>query len=135
MELEDYPELFTGLGCLPGTYHIERAEGAVPVVHAPRKGTSSTESESCRGTKKDGKARSKPTEWVNSLVVVHKSTGAIRLCIDPRDLNLAIKRPHYPMKTIDEVTSRLQGANTFSVLDAACGFWQLKLDEESSCLC
>ena len=37
VELEDYPELFTGLGCLPGTYHIELAEGAVPVVHVPRK--------------------------------------------------------------------------------------------------
>ena len=23
VELEDYPELFSGLGCLPGTYHIE----------------------------------------------------------------------------------------------------------------
>ena len=37
VELKDYPELFTGLGCLPDTYHIELAEGAVPVVHAPRK--------------------------------------------------------------------------------------------------
>ena len=23
VELDDYPELFKGLGCLPGTYHIE----------------------------------------------------------------------------------------------------------------
>ena len=37
VELEDYPEWFTGLGCLLGTYHIELAEGAVPVVHVPRK--------------------------------------------------------------------------------------------------
>ena len=75
-----------------------------------------------------------PTEWVNSLVV-QKPTGAVRLCIDPRDLNLAIKRPHYPMKTIDDVASRLQGAKIFSILDAASGFWQLKLDDESSRLC
>ena len=39
------------------------------------------------------------------------------------------------MKTVDEVASRLQGANTFSILDAKSGFWQLKLDEESSLLC
>lgn len=37
MELEDYPELFTGLECLPYAFHIELAEEAVPVVHAPRK--------------------------------------------------------------------------------------------------
>ena len=68
---------------------------------------------------------------VNSLVVVQKPTGAVRLCIDPRDLNLAIKRPHYPTKTIEEVASRLQGAKIFSILDAESGFWQLKLDDES----
>jgi len=37
VELEDYPELFPRLECLPDTYHIELAEGVVPVVHAPRK--------------------------------------------------------------------------------------------------
>ena len=37
VELDDFPELFTGLGCLPGTYHIELADDAVPVVHPPRK--------------------------------------------------------------------------------------------------
>ena len=37
VELEDYPELFTGLECLPCAFHIELAEEAVPVVHAPRK--------------------------------------------------------------------------------------------------
>ena len=39
------------------------------------------------------------------------------------------------METIYEVASRLQGAYTFSILDTASGFWQLKVDEESSCLC
>ena len=37
VEVEDYPELFTGLGCLPDMSHISLAEGAVPVFHAPRK--------------------------------------------------------------------------------------------------
>jgi len=76
-----------------------------------------------------------PTEWVNSLVVVQKPNGAVRLCIDPRDLNVAMKRSHYSMKTVDEVANRLQGANTFSILDVKSGFWQLKLNEESSLLC
>ena len=39
------------------------------------------------------------------------------------------------MKTIDEVPSRLQGAKIVSILDATSGFWQLKLDDESSRLC
>ena len=63
-----------------------------------------------------------PTDWVNSLVVVQKPDGAVRLCIDPRDLNAAMKRSHYQMKTVDEVAIRLQGAKTFSILDAKSAF-------------
>ena len=140
VELEDYPELFTGLGCLPGSYHIELAEGAVPVIHPPRKVPVPLRAKVIEELKRMEKLgvivrQEEPTEWVNSLVVVQKPTGAVRLCIDPRDLNAAMKRSHYPMKTVDEVASRLQGANTFSILDAKSGFWQLKLDEESSRLC
>ena len=140
VELEDSPELFTGLGCLSDTYHIELAEGAVPVVHAPRKAPVPQRAKVVEELKRMEKLgvivrQEEPTEWVNSLVVVQKPTGAVRLCIDPRDINLAIKRPHYHRKTIDEVASRLQGAKIFSILDAASGFWQLKLDDESSCLC
>ena len=140
VELEDYPELFPGLGCLSDMYHIELAEGAVPVVHAPRKVPVPQRAKVVEELKRMEKLgvivrQKEPTEWVNSLVVVPKPTGAVRLCIDPRDLNLAIKRPHYPMKTIDEVANRLQGAKIFSIMDAASGFWQLKLDDESSRLC
>ena len=140
LELEDYLELFTGLGCLPDTYHIELEEGAVPVVHVPREVPVPQRAKVVEELKRIEKVgvivrQEEPTEWVNSLVVVQTPTGAVKLCIDPRDLNLAIKRPHYPMKTIDEMASRLQGAKLFSILDATSGFWQLKLDDESSRLC
>jgi len=37
VELDDFPKMFTGLGCLPGTDHIELTGGAVPVFHPLRK--------------------------------------------------------------------------------------------------
>jgi len=40
---------------------------------------------------------SEPTEWISSTVVVMKPNGKIRLCLDPRPLNKALKRNHYPM--------------------------------------
>ncbi|KAK3755128.1 hypothetical protein QZH41_005886 [Actinostola sp. cb2023] len=49
-----------------------------------------------------------------------------------RDLNKAIKREHYPMKTIEEVATKLSGAKYFSTLDASAGFWHIKLDDNSS---
>ena len=43
-------------------------------------------------------------------------------------------REHYPLPTIEEVCTRMTGAKVFSVLDARNGFWQVKLDKESSFL-
>ena len=69
---------------------------------------------------------------MSSLVVVEKPNGKVRLCLDPRDLNKAIQREHYPMQTVEEVVTELSGAKVFSVLDATSGFWHIKLDEKSS---
>jgi len=75
-----------------------------------------------------------PTDWVNSLVTVEKADGSLRVCLDPKDLNNAIKRPHYPMKTIEDVLPDLANAKYFSKLDARSGYWAMKLEYQSSYL-
>jgi len=35
------------------------------------------------------------TDWVSNLVIVEKKDGSLGLCLDPKDLNKAIKREHY----------------------------------------
>ncbi|KAK2701516.1 hypothetical protein QYM36_019838, partial [Artemia franciscana] len=73
-----------------------------------------------------------PTDWVNSVVIVEKLDKSLRICIDPHDLNKAIKRPHHPMPTFDEAIQKHEGAKFFTKLDARHGYWSLVLDEESS---
>ena len=73
-----------------------------------------------------------PTDWVSSILAVPKKDGSVRICLDPKDLNTAIKRSHYPLPTVEDVTSRLTNAKVFNVLDAKSGFWQVKLTENSS---
>ena len=75
-----------------------------------------------------------PTEWVNSMVVEHKQNGKIRICLDPTNLNKAIKREHYPSPHLDDLTHRLKGADTFTKLDAKDGYWNIKLSNKSSYL-
>ena len=75
-----------------------------------------------------------PTKWVNSMVVVLKPNGVVRIFLDPRDLNKAINREHYKMITLEEVTSQLSGAQYFTVLDATSGYWAMPLSKESSIL-
>lgn len=78
---------------------------------------------------------SEPTDWVSSMVVSHKKDKQeIRLCINPKDLNTALKRPHYPLRSVEEVATHMSGAALVSVLDAKSSFWQITLDHESSML-
>ena len=77
---------------------------------------------------------SEPTEWVSQMVAARKKNGETRICLDPRNLNLALKRSHYPMRTVESVAARMAGATVFSTLDARSGFWQITLDEKSSML-
>ena len=64
------------------------------------------------------------------MVVVPKPNGALRICLDPKDLNRALQRENYPLPTIEEVAPRLHGAKGFTVLHLACGFWHVALDEQ-----
>ena len=68
------------------------------------------------------------------MVVVKKSNGKIRLCTDPKPLNAALKRNHYPLPVIDDLLPLLAKAKVFSVVDARNGFWHVQLDNESSFL-
>ena len=56
----------------------------------------------------------------------------ICICLDPKYLNGAIKREYFPIPTIEEVATRLNGAKIVSVFDARIVFWQVELDQVSS---
>ncbi|KAK3737630.1 hypothetical protein QZH41_006455 [Actinostola sp. cb2023] len=77
------------------------------------------------------KKETDPTDWISSMVVVAKP-HKIRICLDPKDLNQALKRPKYQMPTLDELLPKLNNAKVFTTLDAKDGFYQISLDEQSS---
>ena len=58
--------------------------------------------------------------------------GSLRICIDPRQLNKALKREHYKLPTLDDVLPEFKDAKIFTKLDVKEAFWHIKLDEESS---
>ena len=61
-----------------------------------------------------------PTDWVSSLTYSHKD-GSLRICLDPRHLNTALRRPHHATLTIEELTHHFAGAKIFSKLNAKAG--------------
>ena len=75
---------------------------------------------------------SEPTDWVNSLVTVSKPNGKLRICIDPRDLNRAIKRQHFQLPSAGDLFAQMSGAKYFAKLDVSNAYWQIRVDEEST---
>jgi len=63
-----------------------------------------------------------------------KKDGSLRICLDPKDLNKAIKRSHHKTPTQEEITHKLADSRFFSKLDAKNGYWSVKLDETNSFL-
>jgi hypothetical protein len=106
---DEYADVFQGLGCVKDVvHHIEVDKNAKPVVHPPRRVPITL-----RSRVKDELDRMEtlgvaervhePSDWVNSMVTVIKPNGKLRICIDPRDLNKAIKREHFPTKTVNRL--------------------------------
>ena len=135
--VQEYDDVFKGIGCLQVKHHIELKEEAYPVVHAPRQVPISLRNRVHKELNKLEKLNivskvDEPTDWVNSLVIVEKKTGQLRLCIDPRDLNKNIKREHFHLPTKTEITAEMAGAKWFTKLDVSNGFWQIELDKPST---
>ncbi|CAB3979511.1 Hypothetical predicted protein [Paramuricea clavata] len=135
--IDEYTDVFQGLGCLDGDYHIKVDPLVPPVVYPARKIPFAIKDkfkdELCQMAKIGAITKvTEPSEWVNSIVVTEKKNGNLRICLDPRALNKAVQRKHYPMKTVEKVAAELEGATVFSTLDASSGFWHIKLDEQSS---
>ena len=130
-------KIFDEIGCLKDEVKIHLRSDEVPVIYPPRKVPISLHKKL-----KDELHRmvrleviqpiDKPTEWVLSLVIIEKPDGRIRVCLDLKLLNKAIKRQHYPLPTTEEIFDKMKDAHMFSKLDASSGYWQIKVDEESS---
>ena len=67
-------------------------------------------------------------------MVVSSWGDEIRICLDPEDLNKAIKPEHYPIPAVEEISAKIPDAKVFTVLDAKRGYLQMKLDYKFSLL-
>ncbi|GBL82434.1 Uncharacterized protein K02A2.6 [Araneus ventricosus] len=109
-----FPELFKGLGiCADSSFKAELKRMVEEKVITPVL---------------------KPTEWCAPVVIVPKSDGNVRICVDLIELNTNAMRELHPLPKAEYSLNLLTGAKIFSKLDANSGFWQILLDKKSSYL-
>ena len=66
------------------------------------------------------------------MTITLKKNNYIRMCLDPRALNRALKREVYPPPVIEDVLPELGNAKVFTKVDLQSGYWSCTLDEDSS---
>ncbi|KAI3448541.1 hypothetical protein Pfo_005206 [Paulownia fortunei] len=69
-------------------------------------------------------------EWLANVVLVPKSGGKWRLCIDFTDLNKACPKDPFPLPRIDRLVDSTSGCELLSFLDAYQGYNQIRLAPE-----
>ena len=135
-----YSDVFTGLGKYEKEYHIEVDSNVTPVIQRCRK-VPYARYDKLKHTLVDLEKRGviarvdRPTEWVHNLVITEKCDDRMRVCLDPKPLNVAIKRERYEIPTPVDVQSRLSGMRVFTVIDMQDAYWHVKLSPVSSYLC
>ena len=114
---EMYPECFDPRHkCFQDyEYEIKLDTSIRPVVHAQRRIPIELKhkvKQKLEDMERDGVIASvnEPTEWVNSLLVETKPDESLRICLDPSDLNRAIKTEHYPVPALDDIVHELAGS-------------------------
>ncbi len=137
--VKEYDELFHGLGKLKGyqvKLHID--ESVQPVAQPHRRVPFHVRQQLEEQLKRDEdlgvlERIEGPTPWVSPIVVAPKpkSPGQVRVCVDMRQANQAIKRERHVTPTIKEIIGDLNGAKVFSKLDLNQGYNQLELAPES----
>lgn len=132
--------VFEGVGCFPDTYRIKIDKNVEGIIKPPRRlpqtmmNKLKTELDTLTKNKIIDKVN-EPKEWASNLVIIQKNDGNIRICLDPNELNKAIKRDYHLIPKFENVRDKLLNKKFYTVLDIKQGFWHIKLDAESSDLC
>lgn len=70
-------------------------------------------------------------KWVSPIVPILKEDGDVRICVDMRRANAAIRRENHPLQIMDKLLPRVRDAKYFSKLDIRDAFHQLDLHPDS----
>ena len=77
-----------------------------------------------------GLIRESSSPYASAVVLVRKTDGSLRLCVDYRALNAKTHKDAYPLPRIDEALDTLKGAKYFCSLDLTHGYHHIPVDEE-----
>nr|GEV09839.1 putative reverse transcriptase domain-containing protein [Tanacetum cinerariifolium] len=134
----DLPEVFPDdLSGLPHVreieFRIDMIPGVLPVVKLPYR-LALLEmielSNQLKELQEKGFIRPSHSPWGAPVLFVKKKDGALRMCINYKELNKLTIKNRYPLPRIDDLFDQLQGACCFSKIDLCSRYHRLRVREE-----
>ena len=140
--MELFPELFDGIGTIKDAIvKLNVDDSITPVVQPPRKipqAMLDPLKQEIERMMMLGVIRkldiNQATDWCHNLVLVRKPNGKLRVCLDPRTINKALRFNVHNARTFQDVTSSIRKITKVSKIDANSGFWMLPMDSQSQLL-
>jgi len=126
--LDEFTDVFEGLGCVEGEYNIKLKADSHPTIQAQRNVPLRLR-DKLKATLDDLERKDiitkveEPVDWVSNLVIVEKPNNTLRLCLDPPDLNQAIEREDFKPPSFETISNTLNGCKVFSVVDMSNCCW------------
>ena len=132
-----YPQAFTGFIKLKN-YQMKLSidENVTPVAHPIRKVPYNRREKVVQKLKEIEnldviETLEGPTQCVNNLVTMEKPNGDVRVYLDMREANKAIKRERQPIPTVEETVQEMGEVKEFTKLDLNMAFHQVELHPDS----
>ncbi|GJU55432.1 putative reverse transcriptase domain-containing protein [Tanacetum coccineum] len=114
-------------------FRIDLIPGATPLAKSPYRLAPSEMQElsaHLQELQDKGFIRPSHSSWGAPVFFVKKKDGALRMCINYRELNKLTIKNCYPLPRIDDLFDQLQGACYFSKIDLRSGYHQLRSKDE-----
>ena len=78
-----------------------------------------------------GVIRPSTSPWASPVMLVRKTDGTLRFCVDYRALNAVTNSDVFPIPRIDDLLDQLGQCTIFSTLDLTADYWQIKVHPDS----
>jgi hypothetical protein len=124
------PIIDPSIGC-----HQLTVDPGVSAIAQRRRKQSPEESEAAEKAVKDLLeanfiSEAKYTTWLSNVVLVKKSNGKWRMCVDYTDLNRPYPKDAYPLPNKDKLVDNSSDYKRLSFMDAYYGYNQIPMTEE-----
>ena len=70
-------------------------------------------------------------EWLANVIMVKKSNGKWRMCVDFTNLNRTYPKDSFPLPRIDQLVDSTAGHELLTFMDAFSGYNQIRMNEEN----